>query len=273
MILRILFCLMISACLNQTYAFTWADLWKTRDQQGQQLMEKKQYQKAKEIFIRQDWAGTAAYRAGDYKKAHENFAAMGNEQGFYNQGNALAHTGDYAGAIKAYDKALAINPENQDALYNRNLIKDLMKKDKEKQEQQEKNRQDKDQQKQNQQDKNDQNRDQQGKHPQNQDKQKQQNAEDKNRDQEGKNPQNQDKQDKDRQDKDRQNKDQQEKDQQDDKQDRKALKKDQPEKNAREKAEEQAAKEQWLKLVPDDPGGLMRQKFLRDYLKRQGGWN
>ena len=37
-------------------------------------------------------------------------------------------------------------------------------------------------------------------------------------------------------------------------------------------SEKQQAKEQWLKLVPDDPGGLMKEKFLRDYIRRQRGW-
>ncbi|SCX92676.1 Ca-activated chloride channel family protein, partial [Legionella micdadei] len=39
-----------------------------------------------------------------------------------------------------------------------------------------------------------------------------------------------------------------------------------------EELEKQQAKEQWLRLIPDDPGGLMREKFLRDHLRREGGW-
>ena len=43
--------------------------------------------------------------------------------------------------------------------------------------------------------------------------------------------------------------------------------------NASAKArEKEQSKKQWLRVIPDDPGGLMREKFLRDYLKRQRGW-
>ena len=40
----------------------------------------------------------------------------------------------------------------------------------------------------------------------------------------------------------------------------------------KDKQEQKASDEQWLRLVPDDPGGLMRSKFLRDHLRRHQGW-
>lgn len=33
--------------------------------------------------------------------------------------------------------------------------------------------------------------------------------------------------------------------------------------------EKQQAKKQWIRRIPDDPGGLLRQKFLRDFLRMQ----
>jgi len=33
--------------------------------------------------------------------------------------------------------------------------------------------------------------------------------------------------------------------------------------------ENQQASQQMLRSIPDDPGGLLRQKFLRDHLRRQ----
>ncbi|WP_027272415.1 tetratricopeptide repeat protein, partial [Legionella sainthelensi] len=146
------------------HAFNWLDLWITPDQQGQDLMAKSQFKKAKETFTRNDWAATAAYRAGDYPKAAELYKNLGNEQGYYNEGNALAHMGKYEEALKAYNKALAINSSNQDALYNRKLVEDLLKKDKENnQNQQNKDQQNKDQQNKDQQNKDQQNKDQQNK--------------------------------------------------------------------------------------------------------------
>ncbi|WP_035901339.1 tetratricopeptide repeat protein, partial [Legionella cherrii] len=133
------------------HAFSWQDLWSTADQQGRDLMAKNQFKQAKETFQRNDWAAAAAYRAGDYQKAAELYQALKNEQGYYNQGNALAHMGQYEEAIKAYDKALALNSADQDALYNRKLVEDLLKQDKEKK--QNKDQQNKDQQNQDQQNK------------------------------------------------------------------------------------------------------------------------
>ena len=189
-------------------AFNWHDLWRTSDQQGQDLMAKSQFKQAKETFTRSDWAATAAYRAGDYPKAAELYQGLNTEQGYYNQGNALAHMGQYEKAIKAYDKTLALNATNQDALYNRKLVEELLKKDKEK------------------------------------------------------------KQSKEQQNKEQQNKEQQNKEQQN--------KENNAQKNGEASSEaereKQQAKEQWLRLIPDDPGGLMREKFLRDHLRRERGW-
>jgi Ca-activated chloride channel family protein len=65
---------------------------------------------------------------------------------------------------------------------------------------------------------------------------------------------------------------------QEDKQDKQAASKPQtqdkptqakPSKPDTKTREKQQAKAQWLQVIPDDPGGLLREKFLRDYLKRQ----
>ncbi|HGF0851664.1 TPA: tetratricopeptide repeat protein, partial [Legionella pneumophila] len=184
MMWRVLTIVAAALISNQLKAFSWSDLWFTPNQQAQHLMEKGQFAKAKDLFERNDWAASAAYRAGDYEQAAKLFNELKTEQGYYNQGNALAHLGKYEEAIRAYDKALAFNPNNQDALYNRKLISELLKKDKEKKKSQ------------NQQDKDQQNKDQQNQDQQNQDKQ-------------NKNQQNQDQQNQDKQNKDQQNQDQQ----------------------------------------------------------------
>ncbi|AGN15765.1 tetratricopeptide repeat protein [Legionella pneumophila serogroup 1] len=231
MMWRVLTIVAAALISNQLKAFSWSDLWFTPNQQAQHLMEKGQFAKAKDLFERNDWAASAAYRAGDYEQAAKLFNELKTEQGYYNQGNALAHLGKYEEAIRAYDKALAFNPNNQDALYNRKLISELLKKDKEKKKSQ--NQQDKDQQNQDQ--------------------------------------QNQDKQNKDQQNQDQQNQDKQNKAQQNKVQNKKNDKQE-GEIQSEANQEKQLAKEQWLRLIPDDPGGLMREKFLRDHLRRERGW-
>ena len=37
------------------------------------------------------------------------------------------------------------------------------------------------------------------------------------------------------------------------------------------KTEKQIAQEQWLRAIPDDPGGLLRRKFLIQHMLRQQG--
>ncbi|MFO8741501.1 tetratricopeptide repeat protein [Legionella pneumophila serogroup 1] len=291
MIWRVLTIVAVALISNQLKAFSWSDLWFTPNQQAQHLMEKGQFAKAKDLFERNDWAASAAYRAGDYEQAAKLFNELKTEQGYYNQGNALAHLGKYEEAIRAYDKALAFNPNNQDALYNRKLISELLKKDKEKkksQNQQDKDQQNKDQQNQDQQNQDKQNKDQQNQDQQNQDKQNknQQNQDQQNQDKQNKNQQNQDQQNQDKQNKDQQNQDQQNQDKQNkdqqnqDQQNKAQQNKNQNKKNDKQEGEiqsesnqeKQLAKEQWLRLIPDDPGGLMREKFLRDHLRRERGW-
>ncbi|RJY42717.1 tetratricopeptide repeat protein [Legionella pneumophila subsp. pneumophila] len=291
MIWRVLTIVAVALISNQLKAFSWSDLWFTPNQQAQHLMEKGQFAKAKDLFERNDWAASAAYRAGDYEQAAKLFNELKTEQGYYNQGNALAHLGKYEEAIRAYDKALAFNPNNQDALYNRKLISELLKKDKEKkksQNQQDKDQQNKDQQNQDQQNQDKQNKNQQNQDQQNQDKQNknhqnqdQQNQDKQNKNQQNQDQQNQDKQNKDQQNQDQQNQDKQNKDQQNrDQQNKAQQNKNQNKKNDKQEGEiqsesnqeKQLAKEQWLRLIPDDPGGLMREKFLRDHLRRERGW-
>ncbi|HCD9491305.1 TPA: tetratricopeptide repeat protein [Legionella pneumophila] len=276
MMWRVLTIVAAALISNQLKAFSWSDLWFTPNQQAQHLMEKGQFAKAKDLFERNDWAASAAYRAGDYEQAAKLFNELKTEQGYYNQGNALAHLGKYEEAIRAYDKALAFNPNNQDALYNRKLISELLKKDKEKkksQNQQDKDQQNKDQQNQDQQNQDKQNKNQQNQDQQNQDKQNknQQNQGQQNQDKQNKNQQNQGQQNQDKQNKDQQNRDQQNKAQQNKDQNKKNDKQE-GEIQSESNQEKQLAKEQWLRLIPDDPGGLMREKFLRDHLRRERGW-
>jgi Ca-activated chloride channel family protein len=35
--------------------------------------------------------------------------------------------------------------------------------------------------------------------------------------------------------------------------------------------EKQIAKDQWLRAIPDDPGGLLRRKFMIQHMLRQQG--
>jgi Ca-activated chloride channel homolog len=259
-----------------TFAFSWQDLWVTKDKQAEDLMAKKQFRKAQTLFQDPAWQAAAAYRAENYEQAAIGFDALNTESGYYNQGNALAHMGKYEAAIKAYDKALAINPSNEDARFNRKLVEALLQKEKQKQQQNNQQSKDKksngeqssqqDNNKESQQDKNEQSTGEQTK-------QNQGTANEQSEKQQDQNPQ------------DKKEEHQDKKAEKDRKEQANKSNKNQGKENSQaenpatetessgEAREKQQAKEQWLRLIPDDPGGLMREKFLRDYIRRQRGWD
>lgn len=268
-----------------SYAFDWHGWWQTRDQQGQVLMQQKRFKEAEAAFEQKDWRGVAAYRAGDYQQALKDFASLPHVQSYYNQGNALAHLGQYQQAIQAYDKVLALDPHHQDALYNRRLLEEMLKK-KQEQSQQNKNQQGKNHSDQNQQGKN-----QQGKNHSDQNQQGEKQHEEQGKNQQGKSQpahnQQSEKQDEEQNENQQDQKQQAEQSENQQKQNQADHSKNeqnqqnsqaqhkqgqaQPTAQATDKTaenEKQQEKEQWLRLIPDDPGGLLREKFLRDYLHR-----
>jgi len=238
-------------------AFEWKDLWKTPNQRAAEALSRGDYETAQDLFEDPMWRGSAAYKAGDFEQATTSFLNNDTAQGHYNRGNALAQDSDLQGAIDAYDRALSLDPDMQDAIANRALVEQL-----------------KDQQQ-------DQDQDQQNQQSQDQDQeqqdQEQQNQDSSGQDQEQKNQDSQS-QDQSQQDKEEKGKPDSEKSEQEKIADEKAL--EQAEKDAEEAAaeaaldelsdeekQEQQDIEKMLRRIPDDPGGLLRAKFR--YQSRQ----
>jgi Ca-activated chloride channel family protein len=134
---------------------TWQSLWKTGDQRGIASMKAQDFSNAAKQFNNKDWKASAHYYNGQFAQAAELFnpdnqaSKVKQSDTWYNRGNALARAGDLNGAIKAYDKSLGLNPENEDAEFNKKLVEDLKNNVSENQqnEQQEKQEKNKDQQK------------------------------------------------------------------------------------------------------------------------------
>ena len=106
-------------------ASIWDDLWKTRDQQAQQALEAGDTGKAAELFDDPRWSGVAHYRSGDYPGSAQRFAGQEDADSLYNFGNSLARLGQLGPAIDAYERALEIAPDMEDAAYNRDLLKEI----------------------------------------------------------------------------------------------------------------------------------------------------
>lgn len=107
-------------------AFEWKDLWLTKDQQAQRALEDGNAMEAGELFEDPEWQAVAKYRAGEYAPSAAGFAAQDDIDNRYNFGNALARMGEFAAAIDVYEDVLELDPYYQDAEYNRDLLKELL---------------------------------------------------------------------------------------------------------------------------------------------------
>lgn len=262
-----------------SYAFGWDDLWLRSDQQAQKSFQQGDVKDASEKFTRPDWQGTAHYKSENFEVAAEKFSQNDTAQNHYNRGNALAKSGELEAAVEAYEQSLALDTTNENATFNRDLVKDVLKQQQEQQNQgQQQDQENKDKKKG---DQNDQESDSsenpssgsnQESEEENQDQENSQqsdsNSEDEKSAQELADREQQAKKLSDEEIQERKEAEQQRKesgeesDQQGDEETQQMLAE-----MSEESAEDQQSLEQWLRQVPDDPSGLLRRKF--DYQHRE----
>ena len=188
---------------------------------------------AAQLFADQQWRGSARYRSGDFGGAAGDFAKDTSLTGLYNQGNALARLGRYQDAISEYDRVLTTDPNQEDAAFNKALLEKLL----EQQKQQEKAEQEQQQQ------------DQQSQRSESQGSQASEEGQRSQADTDLQDPQQRP----------------QESERQAEASD---AQKPESQDNPAERDERQEALEQWLRRVPDDPGGLLRRKFQHETKQR-----
>ena len=225
----------------------WTDLWQTRDQQGARALDLDAPEAASTLFEDPAWRATAHYRNQDFKAAAEDFAASEGLENNYNRGNALARAGDLATALATFDEVLASNPDHEDAAFNKALIEQLLEQQSQEQDASDQGEPD------------EQNPQESGQGEQNQDAGEQDPSQDAQSQQQG----------------------DAENDAQDSEAEREQAAPEQPEEDQAQEGEESLteidealdpeeaqALEQWLKRVPDDPGGLLRRKFEQQFEER-----
>lgn len=254
---------------NEALAFEWTDLWQTKDQQAKSKMENAQFEEAANLFENKDWKGAAYYKSGKFEQAAESFATNDSAMGKYNYANALAKQGKLQEAIDVYDLLLKDNPNHEDARFNRELVKKLLDDQQSNQEnsQDSENNEDKDSE-QDQQDSNqDSSSEQQNDEQSESEQQQESNQNDQSKDDQDEQKQQQEGE---QQDNEEQKSDEkQSQDSQDETQQQEGeMKKPESEMTTEEKELKQAT-EQWLRRIPDDPGGLLREKFRRENLRRR----
>jgi Ca-activated chloride channel family protein len=81
---------------------------------------------AAELFEDPEWSAVANYRAGAYDESAAALSGIDAPESLYNRGNALAQSGQLADAVAAYDRALELDPGHEDAKYNRELVAALL---------------------------------------------------------------------------------------------------------------------------------------------------
>ncbi|WP_461482340.1 VWA domain-containing protein [Porticoccus sp.] len=270
---------------QQALAFGWHDLWQTADQQAAQAMASGDTQSAQQTFKDPDWKAAAAYRNGDYDSAQQLYQ-QDAASALYNRANALAKAGKLEEALQGYDQALAKKPEMEDAQFNRKLVQQLLEQQQNQQNQQQDQQSDSanDQQQQNQQNPS-QSGDQAGENspPSGQN----QSSDNPQQDQSSSPPPKDDSENSDQQSSTEKAPQQQQSEQQPPSEPQQQTGQPQPgapadaEKQPAEPSgqpqqgsapemsdEEKQAMEQWLRKIPDDPGGLLREKFRYEAKKR-----
>ena len=239
-----------------SYAVEWKDLWQTQNQQAQQAFKQENYQQAAEQFDNPQWKAAAQHKAGQFEQAIETLQDDQSATGLYNKGNALAQSGQLQEAIDTYEKSLEINPNSEDAKYNKEQVEKEL--EKQKQQQQGDNNQ---QSEQDNSEKNEEQNDEQG------DSSEQSGEQDK-KQQDSNSEESEQQQSEEQQEAEEQ--DESESNQQEQQQAEETEAEDEPQQVAEpsEYDESEQASEQWLKRIPDDPAGLLKRKFKYQYGQR-----
>lgn len=230
------------------YALDWKSWWQTPDQQGQQALQRGQVAEAAQLFQDREWKAAAAYKNQDYATAATQYQQSQTLDGQYNYANALAQQGKLADAVAAYDHVLKIDPNHDDARYNRDLVKKQLAQQKQQQQQSPPSAGNESEQK-----------------PQSGQPQQQQGQ------QAGgaSNPQQKAAEEQVKKAQEQQDAAQQKRQQPQSGQEKKPQSEPStPEEMSPQEREKTQAAEQWLQRIPDDPAGLWRRKFQYQYQQR-----
>jgi len=209
----------------------WENLWASRDQQAQTALQQERAADAAVLAKDPAIAGEAFYRSGDFARASQAWSQQDKADSHFNRGNSLAQAGEFEAAIAAYDTALAQDPEMEDALFNRALV-EQMKQEQEQQQQDQENSEG--------------------------ESSDEQSGDDSEQGEQGEDESSENQQD-------GEQSDEQSDEQQEGEEDGEPSESEMEQNWSEEDAQ---AMEQWLRRIPDDPGGLLRRKFRNQHQRR-----
>ena len=108
----------LSSCNNPNKVEDFADLWYTRDYQGQKESDAGHFEEAAQLYKDPLRQGVAYFKAGEYDDAIKAFSKDTTAMSAYNLGLAYYKSGDLAAAQIAFGEAIKLDPENAAARKN-----------------------------------------------------------------------------------------------------------------------------------------------------------
>lgn len=293
----VIFCMLVLITAPTHASDLWSSLWRNPDQLGDTYMQQGDPGNAAKTYTDPRRRAYAKLNAGDYTGAAQDLDKLHDSDAHYNRGNALAYAGELQAALDAYDAALKIDANNQDAKHNRELVANALKqqpaqksggnksKDEDKKEGEQNRQADQDKQGDTgQKDTPEKSQQTENKSGKGQDASAQNKSEQTAKD--GKDKSNQHQPSAQAESKADQGKDAAKNDAEQARRELEA-RKNKPASNGKNatsenldaiankttatppKSEQQIAQEQWLRSIPEDPGGLLRRKFLIEHAMRQ----
>ena len=250
----------------------WDSLWKTPDQRASEQFKNNNPAEAAKTFNNKQWKAAAHYKNKQYQKTINSLKGINTADAHYNSGNAYAKLGQIDKAIEEYTESIKLNPKNKDAIYNKKLLEEQKKKqDKNKDQQSKKNKSNKKKdnksgQKKKNSSKNKSNKNK--KHDKNKDQQKQAGSSKKNNSKNKNDKENKQQKNIQKQKENKENKEKENETRKQDKNKQAKTKHSRPSEQQKKEIKEQQATKQWLRRIPDDPGGLLRNKFYYQYKRR-----
>lgn len=250
------------------HALSWDDLWLNDNQRAAQQFKDNKNSEAASLFNHTEWKASAHFKAEEYEQALEQYQNLQDPESHYNRGNTLAKMNRIEEAIEAYNQALQLTPDHADALYNKSqLEKQQQQQEKKDGEKQDGEKQDGD----NQSDDESQQSDNQNNEDGDSSQQKQ--SDNSSQQDPGQSEENQPQNADEQQNSDEKKSAEQQASQQEEQDKAETDENSQPQEALSEadKQEElsKQATQQWLRRVPDDPGGLLRNKFKYLYQKQK----
>jgi Ca-activated chloride channel family protein len=96
------------------------------DRIAMRLFNEGRFAEAAELFTEPAWKGIAFYRSEQHWRAIEAFLRAGDAASTFNLGNAYVQLGYLELALQAYLQVLSVNPDDQDAAANADLVRQAL---------------------------------------------------------------------------------------------------------------------------------------------------